>query len=393
MKKTLLATAIAGSMAATGAQAATIYNEDGTQVDLYGNIQLAYSAVNNSNGNEADQLADNGSTVGINAAHMITRDMTAYMKLEFEVDAADEIKGADRGLNDGDQAFAGVKGDFGDIRIGSWDPLIDDWAQDKITNNEFADVSDSSTDLAGVAGLIDPESVSSDGELSDRSFDREGDKVGFTSAEMSGFQFGLGFQYKGAAESGEVGVNASDFGRYRSEDGASFFGGAKYTVGDLQLAAIYDDLDNYTLEGMDGQGDIEADAYALSAVYGLGATTLAAKYERTDLEYGNINAAGDSGEIDRYGLSARHAFNFGDVYAGYQYVDADNAAAFNDTGYGVDFNAAGQAESAGDETYNEFLIGANYGISENMYVWAETGVYDREEDADDFVATGVVYSF
>ncbi|WP_232774522.1 MULTISPECIES: hypothetical protein [Halomonadaceae] len=37
MKKTLLATAIIGAMGASAAaQAATIYNEDGTKVDLYG---------------------------------------------------------------------------------------------------------------------------------------------------------------------------------------------------------------------------------------------------------------------------------------------------------------------------------------------------------------------
>lgn len=381
MKKTLLATAIAGTMAASGAQAATIYNEDGTKVDLYGNIQLAYSdveEVEDGSGVSNDQIADNGSTVGINASHMITRDLTAYMKAEWEHDA-DEAK-TENGIENGDQAFVGVKGNFGDLRVGSWDPLIDDWAQDKITNNEFADVSDSSTDLGGineVTGL-------------DEDFDREGDKVGFTSADYAGLQFALGFQYKGSAED-EVGVVPG--GAYEVEDNASFYGGAKYTVGNLQLAAVFDDLDNYTLKGLNGQGDIEADAYALSAVYGLGATTLAAKYERTDLEYGSVNAAGDDGEIDRYGVSARHGFNFGDVYAAYQYVDATNAAAFNDQEAFTSGQLSDPTVGAGDETYNEFLIGANYGISDNMYVWAETGVYDREEDADDFVATGVVYSF
>ncbi|MCA1773832.1 MAG: porin, partial [Halomonas sp.] len=64
MKKTLLATAIAGSMAATGAQAATIYNEDGTKLDLYGNIQYAYSDVENGDGTSDDGLNDNGTTVG-----------------------------------------------------------------------------------------------------------------------------------------------------------------------------------------------------------------------------------------------------------------------------------------------------------------------------------------
>ncbi|MFN2411261.1 MAG: porin, partial [Halomonas sp.] len=196
MKKTLLATAIAGSMAATGAQAATIYNEDGTKLDLYGNIQYAYSDVENGDGTSDDGLNDNGTTVGINASHMVTRDLEGYLKLEFEVDQADEIKGTGRGLNDGDQAFIGTKGSFGDLRIGSWDPLIDDWAQDKITNNEFADVSDSSTDLGALAG-----------DAGFNSVDREGDKVQYMSPNFQGFDFGLGFQFKG---DGDRGNNAND---------------------------------------------------------------------------------------------------------------------------------------------------------------------------------------
>ncbi|MFO8044957.1 MAG: hypothetical protein R6U30_03705 [Halomonas sp.] len=45
MKKTLLATAIAGAIAATGmmattAQAATVYDQDGTKVDIYGRISM-----------------------------------------------------------------------------------------------------------------------------------------------------------------------------------------------------------------------------------------------------------------------------------------------------------------------------------------------------------------
>ncbi|ERS89487.1 porin [Halomonas sp. PBN3] len=371
MKKTLLATAIAGALAASGAQAATIYNEDGTKLDLYGNIQLAYSSVENGEGSTEDELFDNGSTVGINASHMITRDLTAYMKAEWEHDV-DEAK-IDDGIENGDQAYVGVKGNFGDLRVGSWDPIIDDWAQDKITNNEFVDVSDSSTDAAGLASAAGFSSI-----------DREGDKVQYASPSFGGFDFALGVQYKGDAED-ESGFSPVEDGYTSQDDEAAFFGGVRYTVGGLQLAAIYDSLDNYTFES--AAGDLEAEAYALSAVYGFGATTLAAKYERTDLDYGS-----DDGEVDRYGLSARHGFNFGDVYGGYQFVDAQDAAYIVDDNAGT-FNNAGTLDTGGDEEYNEFLIGATYNLSASMYLWAEAGVYDREEDADDFVATGVLYSF
>ncbi|MCA1772410.1 MAG: porin, partial [Halomonas sp.] len=174
---------------------------------------------------------------------------------------------------------------------------------------------------------------------------------------------------------------------HKQDEEAAFFGGARYTIGGLQLAAIYDSLDAYSFEGIGaGDEDVSADAYAMSAVYGFGATTLGAKYERTNIEIGS-----DDGEVDRYAASARHGFNFGDVYAGYQYVDAQETNGLIEASDSDTNLVTGTGRN--DETYNEFLIGANYNISDNMYAWAETGVYDREEDQGDFVATGVVYSF
>ncbi len=228
MKKTLLATAIAASMAATGAQAATVYNQDGTKLDLYGNIQIAYSSTKDAAGDSEDQLADNGSTVGFSGEHMISEGLAGYFKAEFEHDA-DEAKTAG-GLDTGDQAYMGLKGNFGDVRVGSWDPLIDDWIQDPITNNEFFDVSDSSSRIVGTES-------------------REGDKVTYTSPSLNGFQFAVGTQYEGDAESyadaeadgiDSTEITVSD----SSGSNASFFTGLKYTAGAFSIAAVYDDLAN-----------------------------------------------------------------------------------------------------------------------------------------------------
>src|SRR5690606_32445045 len=103
MKKTLLATAIAGALGASAAaQAATIYNQDGTQLDLYGNIQLAYSSVDGADGSE-DQLHDNGSTIGVAGQHIINSGLTGYFKAEWEHDV-DEAK-IGSGIDTGDQAY------------------------------------------------------------------------------------------------------------------------------------------------------------------------------------------------------------------------------------------------------------------------------------------------
>ncbi|MDF3918740.1 porin [Salinicola salarius] len=374
MKKTLLATAIAGALGASAAaQAATVYNQDGTQLDIYGNIQIAYKNIKNERGNWEDEVFDNGSTVGFSGQHIINPGLTGYFKAEFE-HQADEEK-SNGGINDGDQAYLGLKGNFGDVRLGSWDPLIDDWIQDPISNNEYFDLTDSSVDLGGLYG----------GSLADGvDVDREGDKFQYMSPSWGGLQFAIGTQYKGDAEE-EFGADHGVTGVSSQGSNASFFGGAKYTIGSFSIAAVYDDLDNYGLHAVDeatGETlEYEAKAYGLGAQYVIGTLRLAAKVENTDATY-----AGEDGDILRYALGARYGYalsdNFaGDVYGAYQYVDADS-------------EVAPIVDNGGNEdSFNEWTVGATYNISPAMYTFVEYAQYDRTDDAGDGVAVGAVYSF
>ncbi|TFH86592.1 porin [Billgrantia azerbaijanica] len=338
MKKTLLATAIAGAMAASGAQAATVYNQEGTKLDLYGNIQLTYYSVDN--GDESvDELADNGSTFGFAAEHVISETLTGYMKLEFDDFKADEMKVA--GRDAGDQAYVGLKGNFGDGRLGSYDSLIDDWVQDPITNNEFFDVSDSNSRIGGI---------------------NETDKFTYTSPSLGGFQFALGTQYKGEAE----GENVSDSGN------ASFFGGLKYAVGAFSVAAVYDNLDNYAEAfgpatggnaATPSEGDF-GDQYGVTAQYTMGALRLAAKAEKFDSDF-------DDDDAEFYALGARYGYGLGDVYGAYQRVDDERET---------------------DER-DEVIAGATYNLSDAMYTWVEAAFRDQEDDVGDGAAVGVTYLF
>lgn len=397
MKKTLLATAIAGALGASAAaQAATVYNQDGTQLDIYGNLQIAYRSIETAEtdggritgSSSEDDLFDNGSTIGFSGQHIINPGLTGYFKAEFEFNA-DEQKGdysrggsnSDRsGLSKGDQAYMGLKGNFGDLRLGSWDPLIDDWVQDPIGNNEYFDPSDSSTDLGGLYP---------GGSLNH--MDREGDKVQYMSPVWSGLQFAVGTQYKGDAEWSDDFADNNGFYENNGDSNASFFGGLKYSVGAFSIAAVYDDLNNYKLENTaPGGGTSEAKAYGVTAQYTIDTLRLAAKVENSDLK---IN--GDSGDITRYAVGARYGYQLsddfaGDIYGSYQYVDADKEVAqANNVSSAI--NSAG--DYAGDDTYNEFILGATYNISPSMYTFIEGGYYDRSYDVDNGVAVGAVYSF
>ncbi|NAW34118.1 porin [Halomonas alimentaria] len=366
MKKTLLATAIAGAMVASGAQAATVYNQDGTKLDLYGNIQIAYYNVDKGDDSK-DALADNGSTLGFSGEHMISRGLTGYFKAEFEHDA-DEAKTAG-GLDTGDQAYMGLKGNFGDVRLGSWDPLIDDWIQDPITNNEFFDVSDSNQNILGIEN-------------------REGNKVAYTSPSLSGFQFAIGTQFEGDAEDEN----------YSTSSNASAFGGLKYTAGAFSIAAVYDNLDNNDgtyapAQNKDSGFDLDAgetidykagEQYGITAQYTVDTLRVALKLERF------ADDSDDIEDVNYYGLGARYGYGMGDIYGAYQYVDVGG-----DTFLGTADSAIndGDYPNDGGESYNEVVLGATYNISDAMYTFIEGAWYDREDDEKDGVAVGAVYMF
>ena len=352
MKKTLLATAIATAMVASGAQAATVYNQDGTKLDIYGNIQIAYYSVDGG-AETTDEIADNGTTFGFAAEHMISEGLTGYLKLEFDDIKADEMKTANDATDSGDQAYVGLKGNFGDVRLGSYDQLIDDWIQDPITNNEGFDVSDSTSEI-GYGGI------------------RETDKVTYTSPSFSGFQFAVGTQYKGDAEA----ENIDDSGS------ASAFGGLKYTAGAFSVAAVYDNLENF--QYLDTNGNVESvgDQYGVTFQYTIDSLRLAAKYERFE---------GDTDDIvdtDFYALGARYGYGMGDIYGAYQYVDVGGEGF---TEINVD-NLPSQ-DANDDDNRNEVILGATYNISDAMYTWIEAAWRDKDQDEGDGVGVGVTYMF
>lgn len=355
MKKTLLATAIAGAAFASGAQAATVYNEDGTKLDIYGNIQIAYYSINDAEGDAQDGIADNGTTFGFAAEHAISRDLTGYLKLEIDDFDATEMATFDRSEQTGDTAFVGLKGNFGDVRLGSYDQLIDDWIQDPVTSNEGFDLSDSTT-AHGNGG------------------DQQTDKVTYTSPSFNGMQFAVGTQYKGDNDSADSGVD-------QGSSNASFFGGAKYTAGAFSIAAVYDNLDNTVF--VDGNGDVDSvgDQYGITAQYTVDTLRLAAKVERFDSDISD----GDSTNF--YGVGARYGYGNGDIYGAYQYIDVGAGTFLSE----LDEQLQGDQDR--NETYNEVILGATYNISDAMYTWVEGALRDRENDEDDGVGVGVTYLF
>ncbi|MGC6377960.1 porin [Bisgaard Taxon 45] len=87
MKKTIVALAVA-AVAATSANAATVYNQDGTKVDVNGSVRLLLKKEKNKRGD----LVDNGSRVSFKASHDLGEGLSAlgYAELRFSKDVEDE---------------------------------------------------------------------------------------------------------------------------------------------------------------------------------------------------------------------------------------------------------------------------------------------------------------
>lgn len=374
MKKSLVATAVVGALGLTSsAYSAEIFNKDGTSFDVYGNLQFAFWSLQQDDGSgdidSSNEFGDNGSTIGFKGEHAVSDDLTAYFKFEFESDA-DEIK-TGNGLDTGDQAYFGLKGNFGDGRVGSWDALIDDWVQDPVSNNEFFDVSDSNSAIQGISGLT---------TSGDTSTDREGDKLQYISPEFNGFRFAAGFQFKGSSEA----ENISD------SDKAAFFGGVEYTTGPVRVAFVYDSLDNYDgdvtgRQNLDVDGNV-AGSYDAGDQFGISVQYSVNNDLRLAVKVEQYNSGDDDFVADesRYALGARYDYGRGDIYGTYQFVDV------GDTQFS---NLAGGAVDGSDDSFNELVVGTTYAITPALYTFVEGAYYDREDDLGDGIAVGAAYLF
>ncbi|RDE97966.1 porin [Aggregatibacter aphrophilus] len=86
MKKTVIALAIAAFAATGTASAATVYNQDGTKVELGGSLRIFLGKLGK---HERGDLVNDGSRIKINASHELDNGLSAFAgyELRFERDA------------------------------------------------------------------------------------------------------------------------------------------------------------------------------------------------------------------------------------------------------------------------------------------------------------------
>ena len=211
MKKTLIASAVAAAALSTSAFAMDPASELAAKLDsmptVYGNIQLAWAHTDVDPGNsETTGLVDNGSTIGFKHSHEISPGLTGFLKAELEFDADD--KAGNGGLNAFDEAYIGVKGDFGKVWVGSDDSVYEQNIDYVVNFFEYAEYNIGGSYSTG-----------------------EGDLVQYVSPSMGGF-----------SAFGAVQINSN-------EDQGSAYPyqlGVSYAVDAVTVALAMDSNDGYT---------------------------------------------------------------------------------------------------------------------------------------------------
>ena len=268
MKKTLVAVAVTSAVfAAVSVQAADI--------DTYGNIQLVYA-----DGEDTAELTDNGSTFGFKGEKELKHGLTGFFKYELEADADEKTSDVDVNL---DQAFVGLKGDFGKVQVGTFDSIYNNAIQDGIDSFEYAGLTGSSTTI-------------------------EGDTIAYFSPNMNGLEVHVSAQVTGDGES-EVTANTQ-------EDGTALTAVVKYAMGDLEVAVGYDSLENVINKD---------NTMGVSAAYDLGVANVMAKYEDNSDEGTNIG----------FGFNAAHADGL--VYGSVQTVDLETGSDYDEYAVGATY--------------------------------------------------------
>ncbi len=279
MKKTLIASAVAAAALSTSAFAMDPASELASKLDsmptVYGNIQLAWYHADVDPGGSESALIDNGSTIGFKHSHEISPGITAFLKAELEFDADD--KAGNGGLSGFDEAYIGVKGDFGKVWVGSDDSTYERGV-DIISNHwEFGD------------GAIDTASYDTG----------EGDLVQYTTPSMAGFEVGVAVQINGDGEKGDKSYP------YQLS--------VTYSLDALTVAFALDsnDGDRAYSSATDGSAPNDENTYGLMASYDMGDFGLTGEYHtRSDVE-------------STYGLMGTYSMGANTFAAGYVMIESD----------------------------------------------------------------------
>ena len=128
MKKTLIALAVASVAAASVAQAATVYDKDGTSLAVYGRVQSVIYSADTGNtaaqSNYGDNSLDTSARLGLDMRTQLAPWVAGFGKAEWEAANGDNGEGSDDDFN-ARYLWVGFDfGQFGSVKFGKFEDAI-----------------------------------------------------------------------------------------------------------------------------------------------------------------------------------------------------------------------------------------------------------------------------
>ena len=329
MKKTLLALAVPALLAASAANAATVYEKDGQKFEVTGRAQANYynNAASDSNGS----TVEGSGRLGLRGSSAINDTWSAIARGEWQI-AAENSDNGDKTENfKVRHLYAGFDGSqYGTIIAGQTDTAFYTVVAPTDIFNEWGSYGNSYWGYRGGAANFGGR--------------QEGQII--YSNSFGGFRGGASYRL---AEDTEI-LDKS----YAGNLGYDFGFGVGVTVG----ADQYDSQD-----GLKDQSD-----WGLSATYGTfgEGLYLAGVYTQSEIEQ-----AGVDNTHQGYELAAVYSLSNGlGFLGGYNYTEDENDVELTD----------------------EFLVGAMYNFTSNLLGYTEY-VIDQRDDADDLATVALQYNF
>lgn len=350
MKKTLVALVVAA--AAASASATTVYNNEGTTVDVGGRLDVMVGKFND---NERTDLRNNESRIEFKAQHDLGNGLKAiaFTRLRFNDDGAD---GSDRW--DSQKSFNNIKTnklwlgfeakDIGRVTFGKQD-----------TNGDAIQINDNAYIFGGNNNVLD----SGDKVASFRSADfqiAEGHKLGFGADYVFGQSTKDGNQ---TDKKLKYGYNAVAF--YQAD-----FGDLKAKLNAGYTTAKYDDDSVTNVTGR------QEKAWRVASQFTYGTTEFGVEYGET--KFVDTKAHENQGKGKFLEVAAKYEYlkDTASVYTAWEHnvYKGDKAGlAFGKSDANFLRSVAGKlsVENGGKLTENVFILGTDYAFTPNVVTYAE----------------------
>ncbi|AIA74696.1 porin [Halomonas sp. XH26] len=281
-KKATLALAISGLLGASAAQAAVVYDQDGTTLDIYGRIAMGFEGGGEKNGvDNGEEFRNFGSRLRFTAGHQINADLRAFARVEWRFTGDERSR---PGFDEVRNSYLGLESkQYGTFMAGNYNSYYDNYVM-----TPFDVYVERGYEFAG-------------GGLQAR-----GDSLGYKTPEINGFQ--AVFSAKHFSERGLTEAQQSSEGSVIATQG-----GVVYATGPLRLAL------GYVEDTVRGGGNGET-RFGTTATYDINdAFSARLGYETR----GDNDKRG--GGFDTVGLGGSFATGAWTFYLDYYNIDPDNA--------------------------------------------------------------------